>query len=314
MSGLMMALGSGVVQGLLWGVMALGLYITFRLLKISDLTVDGSFTTGGAITAVCIISGWHPLLAIFAATIGGMMAGAITGLLHTRMKIPALLSGILTQIALYTINLRIMGKPNIPLLQVGTIFTASNNLPLSRNMFAFLITLPILVGIIALMYWFFGTEIGTAIRATGDNPKMVRALGVNTATTNMLGLILGNGLVATSGALVAQQQGFADIGMGSGAIVIGLAAIIIGETLFFQGNFRLRLTSVLVGSVLYRLAITLILRLDPIESYDLKLFTAILVALALWLPQVSDGMKLHYQRKQNQKLMENGGESNAKGE
>lgn len=255
-----------------------------------------------------------PLLAIFAATIGGMMAGAITGLLHTRMKIPALLSGILTQIALYTINLRIMGKPNIPLLQVGTIFTASNNLPLSRNMFAFLITLPILVGIIALMYWFFGTEIGTAIRATGDNPKMVRALGVNTATTNMLGLILGNGLVATSGALVAQQQGFADIGMGSGAIVIGLAAIIIGETLFFQGNFWLRLTSVLVGSVLYRLAITLILRLDPIESYDLKLFTAILVALALWLPQVSDGMKLHYQRKQNQKLMENGGESNAKGE
>lgn len=311
MSGLLMALGSGVVQGLLWGVMGLGLYITFRLLKISDLTVDGSFTTGGAVTAVCIIGGWNPILAVIAATAAGMVAGAITGVLHTRMKIPALLSGILTQIALYTINLRIMGKPNTTLLQVTTLFTRSSDSALSRNMHAFLVTLPILILLIAAMYWFFGTEIGTTIRATGDNPKMVRALGVNTDTTNMLGLILGNGLVAMSGALVAQQQGYADIGMGTGAIVIGLAAIIIGETLWFKNNFWLRLSGVLVGSVLYRLAITLILRWDPIESYDLKLFTAILVAMALWLPQVSASVRTKHQRRSNAKQANHGGDPHA---
>lgn len=312
MSGLMMALGSGVVQGMLWGVMALGLYITFRLLNIADLTVDGSFTTGGAVTAVCIISGWNPFLAIIAATAAGMMAGVITGVLHTRMKIPALLSGILTQIALYTINLRIMGRPNIPLLQVGTIFTMSDNLPLSRNWHGFLIALPILVIVVIAMYWFFGTEIGTAIRATGDNPKMVRALGVNTSTTNMLGLILGNGLVAMSGALVGQQQGFADIGMGTGAIVIGLAAIIIGETLFFRINFWLRCAGVLFGSVLYRIIITLVLRYSPLESYDLKLMTAILVALALWLPQLSNSAKARRQRRLNARASAHaGGEPDA---
>lgn len=311
MSGLFMALGSGVVQGLLWGVMALGLYISFRLLQISDLTVDGSFTTGGAVTAVCIMSGWNPFLAIIASTIAGMIAGSITGILHTKMKIPALLSGILTQIALYTINLRIMGKPNTPLLQVITIFSGSKDSSLSRNMYGFLIALPVLITVVLLMYWFFGTEIGTAVRATGDNPKMVRALGVNTATTNMLGLALGNGLVAMSGGLVAQQQGFADIGMGTGAIVIGLAAIIIGETLFFKKNFMLRLTGVLVGSVLYRLAITIVLRWDPIESYDLKLFTAIIVALALWLPEISSSVKSGRQRRQNAKALNNGGDHNA---
>ncbi len=311
MSGLSMALGSGVVQGLLWGVMALGLYITFRLLKISDLTVDGSFTTGGAVAAVCIMGGWNPFLAIIAATVAGMVAGAITGILHTQMKIPALLSGILTQIALYTINLRIMGKPNIPLLQVGTIFSAARDSALSRNLYSFLISLPILLVVIALMYWFFGTEIGTAVRATGDNPKMVRALGINTSLTTVLGLILGNGLVAMSGALVAQQQGFADIGMGTGAIVIGLAAIIIGETLFFQNHFMLRLIGVLIGSVLYRLAITIVLRWDPIESYDLKLFTAIIVALALWLPQLSSNIKVRRLRRIHARQLSEGGDSNA---
>lgn len=311
MGGLTMALGSGVVQGLLWGVMGLGLYITFRLLKISDLTVDGSFTTGGAVAAVCIMSGWNPYLAIIAATVAGMVAGSITGILHTQMKIPALLSGILTQIALYTINLRIMGKPNIPLLQVGTIFSAARESALSRNWYSFLIALPVLAIVIALMYWFFGTEIGTAVRATGDNPKMVRALGVNTSWTTMLGLILGNGLVAMSGGLVAQQQGFADIGMGTGAIVIGLAAIIIGETLFFKNHFMLRLIGVLIGSVLYRLAITIVLRWDPIESYDLKLFTAIIVALALWLPQLSSNVKVRRQRRINARNFRNGGDTHA---
>lgn len=303
-----MALGSGVVQGLLWGVMGLGLYITFRLLKISDLTVDGSFTTGGAVTAVCIVAGWHPILALIAATIAGMVAGAITGVLHTQMKIPALLSGILTQIALYTINLRIMGKPNTPLLQVTTLFSGAKDSVLSRNVYGFLVALPILLVVVILMYWFFGTEIGTTIRATGDNPKMVRALGVNTDSTNMLGLILGNGLVAMSGALVAQQQGSADIGMGTGAIVIGLAAIIIGETLFFKKNFWLRLVGVLFGSVVYRLAITIVLRIPGTESYDLKLFTAIIVALALWLPQLSSNLRTSHQRRVQNKQDLQGGE------
>ena len=284
-SGLAEAVTSGISQGLLWAIMALGVYITFRLLKISDLTVDGSFTTGGAIAAMAIISGIHPIFATVLALIAGVTAGFITGFLTTRMHIPALLSSILTQIALYSINLRIMNGPNIPLLRQQTIFTTSL-FGLPAGISNFVLGLLIVALFIILMYSFFGTEIGAAIRATGSNSNMVRALGTNTANTTMLGLMLGNGLVATSGGLVAQQQGYADIGMGTGAIVIGLAAIVIGEALFFRNNFWLRLSGVVLGSVIYRIVVTFILRWDPIQASDLKLFTAILVALALFLPEV----------------------------
>lgn len=297
------SLVSGVSQGLLWAIMALGVYITFRLLDIADMTVDGSFTTGGAVTAICMMAGYHPLFAILVATLAGMAAGMITGILTTRMKIPALLSGILTQIGLYTINLRIMGKANIPLTginsQIENLFNWQLPFNASRTAVALIIGLIFTAVIIALMYLFFGTEIGAAIRATGNNPAMVRALGANTKNTTLFGLMLGNALVAISGGLVAQQQGYSDIGMGTGAIVIGLASIIIGEVLFPKTNFWFRLMGVAFGSIIYRIVITLILRYSPLKSYDLKLFTAVVVALALWLPYLLQQIREHKARRSN---------------
>ncbi len=297
MSGLLNSILAATAQGLLWAVMALGLYITYRLLSFSDLTVDGSFATGGAITAVVITSGGSPLLAMGLALIGGILAGFVTGFLNTRMRIPALLSSILTQIALYTINLRIMAKPNIPLLNQRTLFSILQDMGLGR------IGTGLVNGLVAAaltavaMYWFFGSEIGAAIRATGNNPAMVRELGANTQTTTLIGLMLANGLVALSGSLVSQQQGFADVGMGLGAIVIGLASIIIGEVLLPTTTFWMRLAGVVAGSVIYRIVITLVLEIPGIKSYDLRLFTAIIVALALWLPQVTAAWRQRRGRK-----------------
>jgi putative ABC transport system permease protein len=274
---------SAVSQGILWGIMALGVYITFRVLNFADLTVDGSFTLGGALSALMVLNGVNPLLAILAATIGGMLAGLCTGFLNTKLHIPGLLASILTQIALYSINLRVMGSPNISLLRIETLFTRVQALGFPDRWVTLLLAFLFTVVVVALMYWFFGTEIGSAIRATGDNPRMIRALGVHTDTTTILALALGNGLVALSGGLIAQQQGYGDIGMGTGAIVIGLAAIIIGEVLFLKSTFYLRLTGVIVGAVVYRIVIALVLRAG-LSSTDMKLFTAILVALALYLP------------------------------
>lgn len=276
---------SAVSQGILWGIMALGVYITFRVLNFADLTVDGSFTLGGALSALLVLNGVDPLLAILFATIGGMAAGLCTGVLNTKLRIPGLLASILTQIALYSINLRVMGSPNISLLRIDTLFTRVRDLGFPDRWVTLALALVFTVAVIALMYWFFGTEIGSAIRATGDNPRMIRALGVHTDTTTILALVLGNGLVALSGGLIAQQQGYSDIGMGTGAIVIGLAAIIIGEVLFFKSTFYLRLTGVIVGAVVYRIVIALVLRVG-LRSTDMKLFTAILVALALYLPML----------------------------
>lgn len=272
-----------VSQGLLWSIMALGVYLTFRVLDIADLTVEGSFPLGAAIAASMIASGADPLTAIFFAAIAGMLAGIITGLLHTKLKIPALLAGILTMIALYSVNLRIMGKANISLLRMDTIFTDFTAWGLTST------EAVLSVGIIStlffgtLIYWFFGTEIGAAVRATGFNQQMIRANGVNTDMTIILGLLLSNALVAVSGALVAQNNGFADIGMGIGTIVIGLASVIIGEVLFGVKSFKNCLISVILGSIIYRLVIALVLQLG-MPPNDLKLFTAVLVALALSLP------------------------------
>ncbi|MDD3931767.1 MAG: ABC transporter permease [Eubacteriales bacterium] len=274
---------SAISQGILWGIMALGVYITFRVLNFADLTVDGSFALGGALSAVLIRSGVHPLLAVLIAMIGGLAAGFCTGFLNTKLRIPGLLASILTQIALYSINLRIMGSPNLSLLRIDTLFTSLADIGFPERWVTMALALVFTAAVIALMYWFFGTEIGSAIRATGNNPMMIRALGVHTDTTTILGLVFGNGLVALSGGLIAQQQGYGDIGMGTGAIVIGLAAIIIGEVLFPQTNFMLRLTGVIVGAVVYRIVIALVLKMG-LRSTDMKLFTAILVALALYLP------------------------------
>ncbi len=279
-------------QGILWGLMALGVYITFRLLDIADLTVDGSFATGGAVCAVCLVNGVNPILALILSTIAGFIAGWITGVLHTKCQIPAILAGILTQIGLYSINLRIMGRSNTPLLQYDNVFSQLEELTgLSSNWVVLIIGLIVTILVIVALYWYFGTEIGSSIRATGNNEQMVRALGVNTNVTKTLGLMISNGLIALSGALVTQQQGYADVRMGIGAIVIGLASIVIGEVIFgHKGAFGTRLTSIVVGSVIYRIIVAVVLQMG-LNTDDLKLLTAILVAIALTVPIVMNKQK-----------------------
>jgi len=269
--------------GLLWAVMTIGVYITYRVLNIADLTVEGTIAMGAAIAAQGITMGMNPYAATILALIGGMAAGLATGLLHTQLKIPALLSGILTMIALWSINLRIMGKANISLLRMNTVYSLLENLGIDKVYAIIILGLIAAFAIISCLYWFFGTEIGCAIRATGNNPRMARAQGINTDITIILGLIISNGLVAVSGALIAQSQGYADVQMGTGSIVIGLASVIIGEVLFSRKNFYSRLVSLVLGAVTYRIIIAMVLKMG-MPANDLKLFTAITVAIALSLP------------------------------
>lgn len=282
----MWSLQGAMSQGLLWAVMALGVYITFRILDFPDMTVDGSFATGGAVSAVLISKGMNPFVTLLAAILAGMLAGFLTGILHTKLKIPGILSGILMMLALYSINLRIIGGPNIPLLRnVKTMMKILNDiLPIRSSWMSFLIGI-VVVGIsIAFLYWFFGTEIGCALRATGDNEFMVRSLGENTDKMKIVGLVIANGLVALSGAMVAQDQNFADVSMGIGTIVIGLASIVIGEVIMGNRfNFAYKLLAVVVGSLVYRIIIAVVLRLG-LKTDDLKLLTAIIVAIALSVP------------------------------
>ena len=275
-----------VSQGLLWSLLALGVYITFRVLDIADLTVEGSFPQGASVAVTLLVKDVNPVTAILAAALAGGLAGVVTGLLHTKLRIPALLAGILTMIALYSVNLRIMGKANVSLLGKDTAFT------LLESAFGVAYSQAVLlVGVLAcvlfsvLMYWFFGTEIGAAIRATGYNPQMIRAQGVDTNIMLLIGLFFSNALVAVAGALVAQSNGFADVGMGVGTIVIGLASVIIGEVLFGTRSFKNSLISVILGSIVYRLVIAIVLQMG-MPPNDLKLFTAVLVAIALSLPMV----------------------------
>ena len=275
-----------VAQGLLWALMALGVYVTFRVLDIADLTVEGSFPLGAATAASMMVAGYGPMASLFAAFVTGTLAGVVTGLLHTKMKIPALLAGILTMIALYSVNLRIMGKANLSLLGVDTSFKITRSM-LGLNMAQTTLIVGLVVTIIvgAFMYWFFGTQIGAAIRATGFNQQMIRAQGVDTDVTIILGLLISNGLVAVSGALVAQSNGFSDVGMGTGTIVIGLASVIIGEVLFGTRSFKNCLVSVVLGSIVYRIVIAVVLAMG-MPPNDLKLFTSVLVALALSMPLI----------------------------
>ena len=283
---------STVAQGLLWAVMALGVYVTFRVLDLADLTCEGSFPLGAATAATLMASGHSVSTAILAAAVAGMLAGAVTGFLTTKMKIPALLAGILTMIALYSVNLRIMGKANLSLLGVDTVFTYTQQaLGLNNAYTTFVVGLAatLLIGI--GMYWFFGTEIGAAIRATGFNQQMIRAQGVNTDMTIILGLIISNALISVSGALVGQNNGFADVGMGVGTIVIGLASVIIGEVLFGTRSFKNCMISVVLGSVVYRIVIAVVLQMG-MPPNDLKLFTSVLVAIALSMPLIKAKFKV----------------------
>jgi putative ABC transport system permease protein len=269
--------------GVLWAIMTIGVYITYRVLDYADLTVDGSFALGGAVAAKLIIMGTNPFLATLVAFIAGMLSGVVTGLLHTKLKIPALLSGILSMIALYSINIRVMGKANISLLKETTVFSVFEGTGLSATTISLLVGVVCCIAVIVLLYWFFGTELGSVIRATGNNENMIRAQGVNTDAMKIIALFLSNGFVAMSGALVTQSQKFADVGMGTGTIVIGLASVIIGEVLFGTRNFMNCLISLVLGSIVYRVIIAIVIRMG-MESTDLKLFTAIIVALALSLP------------------------------
>ena len=290
--GILLAIQGAASQGVLWGIMALGLYITFKVLDFADLTVDGSFALGGAVSAVLLVNGWNPFLSLLIAFLAGGISGVVTGLLHTKLEIPGILAGILTMIALYTINIRIMGQANTPLLGVDTIMVDLEILlGIDRTMSSLIAGVVFSVVIIMILYWFFGTELGSVIRATGNNERMVRAQGVNTDNMKIIGLMLSNALVALSGAMVAQSQGYGDVGMGTGTIVIGLASIIIGEVIFgVRFSFWYRLMSVVFGSIIYRIIIAVVLQLG-LKSTDLKLLTAIIVALALALPVVKSKFK-----------------------
>lgn len=271
--------------GLLWSVMTIGVYITFRILSIADMTVEGTITLGAAVTARVISTGGSPWLGLGLALLAGLLAGLVTGLLHTKLGIPALLSGILTMIALFSINLRVMGKATISLLRMDIVYTPFIGLGLDKNTSIIVLGTALALAVISILYWFFGTEIGSAIRATGNNPNMVRAQGVHTDTTIILGLMISNALVGVSGSMIAQAQNFADLQMGTGAIVIGLASMIIGEVLFGRSNFYLRLTAMVLGAITYRIIIALVLKMG-MPSDDLKLFTAITVVFALSLPKI----------------------------
>lgn len=287
------SLPGAIGQGMVWGIMAMGVYITYRILDIADLTVDSSFATGGAVAIILIINGTNAVLAVTIAFIVGLLCGCVTGILHTKLGIPAILAGILTQLGLFSINLHILGY--------GTDSGSRANLPISVDKYNLLLSgryvrklvtqNPILIAtifiivVVALLYWFFGTELGCSLRATGANNQMARAQGIDTDITKIIGLAISNGLVALSGGLFAQYQGFADVSMGRGAIVIGLAAVIIGDALFGKifKSFWGKLITCVIGAIIYYAVITLVLKLG-LSTDDLKLLTALVVAIFLAIP------------------------------
>ena len=284
---LITALPGAAAQGLIWGIMAIGVYITFRILDIADLTVDGTLCTGGAVCIMMMLSGHNVWVSMLVATGAGLLAGLATGIFHTFMGIPAILAGILTQLSLYSINLKIMGKANqafnVDKFNLLVSLRRVKGVALTQNTL-FIVAIMIII-LIAVLYWFFGTELGCSLRATGCNPSMSRAQGINTDRNKVLGLMLSNGLVALSGALLTQYQGFADINMGRGSIVIGLAAVIIGEAIFSRifRNFALKLLSVVFGSILYYLVLQIVIWMG-IDTDLLKMLSALVVAFFLAFP------------------------------
>ena len=300
------ALPGAVAQGLIWGIMAIGVYLTFRILDIADLTVDGTMCTGGAVFIVMMMGGHNVWISMLAATGAGMLTGLVTGIFHTFMGIPAILAGILTQLSLYSVNLKIMGKSNqainVDKYDILVSLRYIKNVPITQN--TILIVAIFIVVLIAILYWFFGTELGCALRATGCNPHMSRAQGINTERNKVIGLMISNGLVALSSALLAQYQGFADINMGRGAIIIGLAAVIIGEAVFGKifRNFALKLLAVAIGSILYYLVYQTVIWMG-IDTDLLKLLSAVVVAIFLAFP--------YWKEKYFTKPAKRGGNANA---
>ena len=307
---LMRACPGGIAQGLIWGIMALGVYMTYRMLGLADLTVDGSLATGGAVCIMLVMGGWNPQLALIISFLAGVAAGLITGFLHTKLGIPDILAGILTQISLYSINLNIMGKANqaVNVNKVSFLFSSNAKVLPRTIMLASLVCLVLVV----LLYMYLGTEHGSALRATGINGAMARAQGINTNSMKVIGLALSNGLVALAGGVLSQYQGFADINMGRGAIVIGLAAVIIGEVLgeAFLGkylNFMMRLIFVVLGGVIYYVVYVFVLWLK-FPADDMKLLTAVVVAIFLAIPYLQNASKNSFSRiaKENAKLSKEG--------
>ena len=307
---LLRACPGGIAQGLIWGIMALGVYMTYRMLGLADLTVDGSLATGGAVCIMLVLAGWNPQLALLIAFLAGIVAGLVTGFLHTKLGIPDILAGILTQISLYSINLNIMGKANqaVNVNKVGFLFSSNAKVLPRTILLAGLVCLVLVV----LLYMYLGTEHGSALRATGINGAMARAQGINTNSMKVIGLALSNGLVALAGGVLSQYQGFADINMGRGAIVIGLAAVIIGEVLgeAFLGkylNFMMRLIFVVLGGVIYYVVYVFVLWLK-FPADDMKLLTAVVVAIFLAIPYLRGASKNSFSRiaKENAKLEKEG--------
>lgn len=302
---LLNALPGAVSQGLIWGIMAIGVYVTYRVLDVADLTVDGSFATGGVVAVILILNGWNLCLAMLMAFVAGLLAGAITGLLHTLMGIPAILAGILSQLALYSINLKMLGKANMAVNVNQTDLLISLRWVKELAFHNPLITVTVVIAVlVAILYWFFGTEMGCGIRATGANLNMSRAQGINTSFNKVIGIMISNGLVALAGAFLTQYQGFADIKMGQGAIVIGLAAVIIGEAIFGKifKNFALRLISVVLGAIIYYIVVQAVITLG-FDANLLKLLSAAIVAVFLAIP--------YWKKRYQEKHMVKGGKANA---
>ncbi len=313
MISLLNALPGAVAQGLIWGIMAIGVYITYRILDIADLTVDGSLCTGGAVCIMLMLNGQNVWVALAGAILAGMVCGLVTGIFHTFMGIPAILSGILTQLGLYSVNLKIMGKANqainVDKFQLLISLRFIKNVPLYKN--TILIVSLLIILLIVFLYWFFGTELGCSLRATGCNDKMARAQGINTDLNRVLGLMISNGLVALSGALLTQYQGFADINMGRGAIVIGLAAVIIGEAIFGKVfvNFGFRLLGVALGSIIYYLVLQFVIAMG-LDTDLLKLLSALVVAVFLGISTMRQRV-LNFWIWCRAKIGEKGGRTNA---
>jgi len=278
-----------ILQGLLYGLMVLGVYISFRVLNFPDLTVDGSFTLGAGTAAILIASGVDPILATLIAPVAGWLAGMVTGVLHSYFGITPLLAGILTMTGLYSVNLRVMGVPNLPLMRKGVLFDLLPAPGGSQQAVQILFSIFIVLLIIYILYWFLNTEYGQALRGTGDNEAMMRSVGVDTNRMKVIGLALCNSLVAFSGSMIAQYQRFADISMGIGMIIAGLASVIIGEVLLGVKSIQGKLCAVVIGSIVYRFVIALVLEIDFIRVTDLKLFTALLVIIALISPRLKQG-------------------------
>ncbi|MGA9518839.1 MAG: ABC transporter permease [Trichococcus sp.] len=287
---------SAVSQGLLWSILALGLFVSFRILDLADMTTEGSFPLGAAVAVQAITLGANPYIAIIFAIIAGSSAGLITGFLITKLQIPSLLAGILTMTGLYSINLRVMGRANISLLGKDTIFTVFQNMNLPRHFDTIALGMTVVVLIIGLYVIFFKTEFGQAVIATGDNEAMARSLGISTNTMKIVGLMISNGIVALAGSIIAQDNGYADISMGIGTIVIGLASIIIGEVLFTNVSFKMRLVCLMLGSVLYRLIMVMVLEAG-MNPNDFKLISAVLLTFFLALPKIKETYYMYSLRK-----------------